>query len=471
MGTAKIVFAILASTMLAIGLSACFHSDSDDDDDLIFTDTDILSLKFGDTFSQKAEAIAVDSVGNIFIVGTFTGNIDFGGGNLDAVLSDVFVAKFDAEGNHLWSRKFGGTGDDFGIDIAVNSIGDVFVFGEFESTRINFGRLGDELDRRGVVDTFIARLNGVNGSHAWSRNQGRVDATTRAAAVAVDPFGEVIIGGSFSGASTDLGNGELANQGGSDVFVARYSPNIGTHLFSAGYGDSNDQQLSDLAADSAASMLLLGSFTGTINFGGTDLTAVSANPDIFVVSLDSSGNHQASKAFGGSGSESPQAVAVDGSDNIVIVGAFEGSIDFGGAVLNASSMLDSNYFVARFDESLNHAFSDGYGDSELQVEIDVATDSRDNIVIGGSLVGSVDFGGGALTSAGGRDVLFALLSPNGSHIKSDNFGDADNQDLAGIAAVGSQRYLMTGFFDGAIDFGRGALISNGEDVFLGSVQR
>ena len=66
------------------------------------------SQRFGDAGVQEAYGIATDGTGNVVVTGKFQGNVDFGGGALTSEGgSDIFVAKFDAYGNHLWSQRFG----------------------------------------------------------------------------------------------------------------------------------------------------------------------------------------------------------------------------------------------------------------------------------------------------------------------------------------------------------------------------
>ena len=66
------------------------------------------SQRFGDANSQRTNSVVTDASGDIFIVGNFWGTVDFGGLPLvSAGITDVYVAKFDADGNHMWSLSFG----------------------------------------------------------------------------------------------------------------------------------------------------------------------------------------------------------------------------------------------------------------------------------------------------------------------------------------------------------------------------
>ena len=75
----------------------------------------LFSQRFGDTESDSGRAIAVDGARNVLVTGEFRGTVDFGGGPLSSAGDrDIFLAKYDAAGAHLWSQRFGpqrGTGD------------------------------------------------------------------------------------------------------------------------------------------------------------------------------------------------------------------------------------------------------------------------------------------------------------------------------------------------------------------------
>ena len=108
--------------------------------------------RLGDTGVDAGQGIAVDGADNILVTGLFQGTVDFGGGPLtSAGVSDIFVAKYDAAGAHLWSQRFGDTGFDQGNAIAVDGADDVLVTGYFGGT-VDFG--GGPLTSAGRGDIF-----------------------------------------------------------------------------------------------------------------------------------------------------------------------------------------------------------------------------------------------------------------------------------------------------------------------------
>src|SRR5262249_14187951 len=86
----------------------------------------------------RASAVATDLAGNAYVAGSFVGTVDFDRGpdvfNLTGPGQDVFVAKYTAAGALAWARQFGGTSLDQGEGIAVDSAGDVYTTGSFSGT-------------------------------------------------------------------------------------------------------------------------------------------------------------------------------------------------------------------------------------------------------------------------------------------------------------------------------------------------
>jgi hypothetical protein len=179
------------------------------------------SKRFGDADQQDASSLTVDFAGNVVLTGEFAGTVDFGGAPLTSTGGfDLFVAKLDGAGGHLWSKRFG-DGDDQGgtPSIAVDGSGNVFAAGTFHGA-LNFG--GGPLASAGGEDAYLAKMDG-NGAHLWSKRFGDVSDGQVATCLAADASGNVIVGGYFSG-TVDFGGGSVVSAGGNDAFVAKFSP-------------------------------------------------------------------------------------------------------------------------------------------------------------------------------------------------------------------------------------------------------
>ena len=100
----------------------------------------IWAKRRGGAGADRGLNIALDSNGNIYSTGYFSGTVDFDPGvglaelTSDNSSADIFIAKFDSLGNHLWVKRIGGTGSDRGMNIAIDNNGNVFTSGLFSNT-------------------------------------------------------------------------------------------------------------------------------------------------------------------------------------------------------------------------------------------------------------------------------------------------------------------------------------------------
>lgn len=361
------------------------------------------SKRLGGTSSDYAWAVAVDGSSNVLVAGDFAGTADFGGGPLTSVgYDDIFLAKYDANGTHLWSKRLGGTGSDAAWSMAVDGSGNVLVTGAFEGTA-DFG--GGPLVSAGNTDIFVAKYSS-GGTHLWSKRFGGTD-YERAWAVAADGSGNVLLAGDFAGMA-DLGGGPLTSAGSDDVFVARYDAS-GVHLWSKRFGGAGNERASAMAVDRSGSVLLAGEFLGTADFGGGPLTS-AGSADIFVAKYDAGGAPLWSKRFGGSGYDRAWAVAADGSSgHVLMAGQHEGGVDFGGGVLSSHGFGD--IFAVQCDAGGAHLWSRSFGGTFPDSAATVAVDGSGNMLVAGDFASSVDFGGGAFFSTGRNDGFLLKLAP------------------------------------------------------------
>lgn len=299
-------------------------------------------------------------------------------------------------------------------------------------------------------------------AHQWSRGLGDADYQS-VNAVTTDASGNVIVTGWFSG-TVDFGGGSLTSAGGADIFVAKYN-SAGVHQWSKRFGDASDQQATSITTDSNEYIVLTGLFMGSVSFGGGTRTSAGSY-DVFLAKLDPDGIHEFSKRYGNSTAQAGYSVTTDADDNVILVGNFYGEIDLGGDNLISSGFND--VFVAKFDQEAEHLWSKRFGDSNDQLGTSVTTDASSNLIIGGWYNGSIDFGGGNLTSTGVGDIFLAKLDSNGDHQWSQRFGSGIGIDqyAYSVATDASENVFLTGGFYGNVDFGGGVLTSSGAGVDL-----
>ena len=363
------------------------------------------SKRFGGNGDQSAASLAVGTGGEILLGGTFQGSMSFDGFALvSAGNNDVFLTKLNANGNHLWSKSFGGPAGQSAVAVATDASGNMIFTGTGGGT-FDFG-LGNI---PGTGEIFLVKLDAA-GNTLWAKRFGVPGKGQIAGTVKTDALGNIVIGGQFDG-SLDFGGGALVSMGGEDIFVAKLSPG-GDHLWSKSFGSVlSSQRCASVAIDAAGNIVLTGQFLGTINFGGAALVATNMNStqNIFLAKLDAGGNHLWSKGFGDAAQQYGQAVAFGAGGSILVTGGAEGSTDFGGGALGSVGSRD--IFVARFDANGNHVKSQLVGSPGDESGQAIAPDGVGGLFVTGSFSGTINFGNGNLNSAGGYDIFLARLAP------------------------------------------------------------
>jgi hypothetical protein len=233
-------------------------------------------------------------------------------------------------------------------------------------------------------------------------------------------------------------------------------------------GGSNDYGRSVYARASDGSFVVAGRYYGTANFGGSNVTSNGAS-DIFVAKYSSTGTHLWTRSFGGTFADGDHEVgtAMDTNGNVVVVGNMGDTVNFGGGALTSAGGYDA--FIVVFDTNGTHKWSNVFGGTGLDKFHDVDFDKDGNVVaIGAFNSTTANFGGTALTSAGSFDVAVAKYNgTTGAHVWSKAYGSpGDDQGLDVVVDVDKFSYVV-GYFSQTATFGSVQLMSaGGLDMFV-----
>ncbi|MGA7145139.1 MAG: SBBP repeat-containing protein, partial [Desulfobacterales bacterium] len=168
----------------------------------------------GGTDHDEGQSVAVDSSGNVYITGSFQQTVNFNpGGTADshtAVLDDIFLTKINSDGSYGYTITMGGTGQDYGRSVAVDSSGNVYITGSFQETvDFNPGGTADSHTSAGLEDIFLTKINS-DGSYGYTKTMGGTD-HDEGQGVAIDGSGNVYITGYFSGTDANFNPGGTAD--------------------------------------------------------------------------------------------------------------------------------------------------------------------------------------------------------------------------------------------------------------------
>ena len=401
------------------------------------------SERFGGSNVNTAYDVAVDGSGNAVIVGTFAGTMNLGGAALTSAGSyDIFLAKFDANGVHQWSQRFGGSGLDGARAVSMDDAGNITITGYFRAP-VSFG--GAPLAGRGGLDIFVARFDGA-GLHQWSQWYGS-SGNDEGQDIVVDASGNVIVTGQYGGAINFSGGAGTPGFGSLDVFVLKLD-GAGAYQWSKGMGGLNPDAGYGVAVDASHNVFLTGTFNGTVDFGGGPLISAGSS-DVFVVKYDENGVHQWSTRLGGPAADMGQGIGVDATGSVVVTGVYDGA------------------FLAKYDMDGVPQWSRSFNGSDMVQGLDLDVSAAGTIAITGNLRGTTNFGGEALASAGDDDIFLAVYEATGAHRWSERFGNTGDDWGYGCEFDPSGNLMSTESFSASIDFGGGALVSAGlSDVYL-----
>lgn len=338
----------------------------------------------GGLVNDAGRSVTLDAAGNVYLAGEFAQSSDFGATTLvSAGDADGFVAKLNADGTFAWAKRWGGTSADSGHGVGVDLAGNVYALGlrwQQGHDLLKFTSNGGQVWSMQVAnssmagssdisvssngDVFLAgRFNGTvdfdpsakvksvssgpstggfalkidtSGRFQWvtpfvGRTVSGVSGYAFATSVSLDPSGNVVVGGLYSG-SVDFNPGTAVttppvNAGG---FIAKLSSSGGLTWVRA-LEASSTTFVYGLAVDAAGSIYATGSFYGLIDLNPSAETSSHASAggsDTFIVKLTSAGNFSWGETFGGTGTDVGWDLVVDSTGVIHLAGQFAGVVDF-----------------------------------------------------------------------------------------------------------------------------------------------
>jgi hypothetical protein len=279
---------------------------------------------------EDGEDIAVDAAGNAYVTG-FTDSVDFptararqasAGGS-----GDVFVAKLNAAGTALaYSTSIGGSGMDMGLGIAVDARGNAYVTGYTESSNFPTAAAWQPAHAGGPAgayrDAFVSKLNASGSALGYSSYLGGADEDI-GIAVAVDATGHACVTGETRSSNfPTLAPRQGAHGGGVDAFISRFNSAGSALVYSTYLGGSGHDSGQAIAVDGTGDAYVAGYSTSS-NFPTTaGLQATNAGAtDAFVAKLAAAGSAWRYVTYlGGNHADVVTAIAVDGTGAAYIAG-------------------------------------------------------------------------------------------------------------------------------------------------------
>lgn len=301
---------------------------------------------FDGTGYDRLRDVAIDAQGRVAYAGYFLGFLAvpgvgtfYGGDDGTLLRSQIFVGMREADGSPLWQDVYGVADEDEGIR-KIEGLGGSFIAASYFNDSINFG-LG-ALQAVDDDDAVVVHFDGSTGTPTWqTRFYGNDREYVRG--LARCPNGDLVVGGIFE-SSFFIGEemGSHAVPSGWEIFWARLNAN-GDWLQSDDINGSREDFLySNVVACGPDDRILVGgAFDGTLEYGGA--TSAQGN-DGFVTKLDLDGSPVWTRTFSGTGDIEVLSVKTAPDGTVVAVGQFTGEATFGSQMFTAT---DRDVFVVR----------------------------------------------------------------------------------------------------------------------------
>jgi hypothetical protein len=295
----------------------------------------------GGTFHQP-EGIAVDASGSCYMAGWFQGpTVTFDSITLTNTVygkNDIFLVKYDSDGNVIWAKSAGGIDWDYPETVFTDASGCVYLEGSFESPSIAFG--SDTLTNSTFRSMFITKYDS-GGNVLWAKNYGKPTAEIGVISAAVDNSGNIYLTGVFYGSLLSFGSDTLTNAGESDILLAKVDSS-GSEIWAKSAGGTDSEYGISVATDDAGNEWISGCYSSPSCVFGTDTLTCAGWSDLFLAKYSSNGEFLSVTNVGGPNDECGSAVAMDESGNLVLAGSFASpSITFGPYTLNNTGIYPS----------------------------------------------------------------------------------------------------------------------------------
>jgi tRNA A-37 threonylcarbamoyl transferase component Bud32 len=364
--------------------------------------------------------IEVASDGSVYVTGSFSGTANFGSQSITSYGSnwetDIFLAKYDPNGNLQWVVQAGGTNSDYGNGITVDKDGYVYITGVFSGTATFHTT---NITSYGYHDIFIAKYDN-NGQFQWVVHAG--GGSTRDG-IAASNDGYIYLTGSFRETATFSGldnsiTENITAYGGEDVFIAKYDTSGNFYWVNHAGGQNGYDSGNSIAVGNDGSIFIVGTFSGQVKFGSKNYISFSNNGrnDIYLAKYSSSGNFQWLVQTGGpyQVSGSATGVTVDDYGNIYVSGCFGGSTTFGTisgagiAVVAYGLEGTDDIFVCKYDPTGKIVWVTNAGGGKNDDRgTSIAIANGTNAFTVGYFSGTANFNTKSLSSQGTQDLFVA----------------------------------------------------------------
>lgn len=490
-GTFLLALALLASPALVLAGPVAPQTGPGSTPVLVYNSAKTWGGTDGDILAKH---IALDQHGNRFVVGEFSGTVDFDPAGLNASATftstngtvDAFLSKFDAGGRLVWVHTWGGgqpgdskpQGRDAANGVALDAQGHIYVAGLYQET-VNFGNGLSATSNApsGSNNIYLLQFD-ASGTPQWLRTWGGTTGG-EAYSVAVDKWGYVYVEGDWSTGHDAVGvdfnprgptHDLHYNHGMYDAFLARYDSS-GNFQWAKTWGGWGYDDGPGVAVDNAGGVYVAGMYgSQDINFDPAGTSKGLGHPasdnsyvyvDVFLSKFDSNGNFQWVRTWGGQGvTDAGEVVTLDRAGYVYIGGRFQCvNCNFNVGANGPANPPDPHSTHGNFDAFVSKFSPDGvfqwartWGGTLWDATGGMAVDPANNLYAGEIISGTMNSWFAVIDS----DAASAKFTPDGTLQWQRAWGNAGiGQDVTcvwDLAVDGANNLYTVGSFQGTVNF-------------------
>lgn len=445
---------------------------------------------WGGESSDRCRAVTQDKNGDIYVTGSYQGtvNLKYTIGTDEHKsygMDDAFLIKYTKSGKRSWVKSWGGSSSDFGMDVAVDNAGFIYVTGIYEDV-VNFdpSSVGLAQKSTGMCDVFLCQFN-PDGDLNWVRSFGGKD-NDASFGIATGEASNIYVTGTFRDeVDFDPGPKKVirTSNGMDDVFLIRVDNN-GTFLSVHTFGGKENDSGKDITIDAESNVLVVGDFSDQCYFNPGDKqkdnNRISKGAlDAYYARFDSECNFQGVLSWGGKGDDFGNSIVSDKHANVFIAGAFSDEVDFNPDKIKTETRKsngETDVYFSRFMKDgvfIGVCTWGGRNDDSGQT---IAVDSSSNVHVSGYFTGffddKIDFNPANATclveSAGNKDVFLSKFNSISTFDNVRVWGGTSDDEALDIACSLDSVFIVGDFQnDAAFLSKKNKRTSEGrQDVFI-----
>lgn len=426
----------------------------------------IVWMRDAGTFSHESgKSVTTDSIGNVYVTGSLITNSEFDTIQVSAYY-DGFLAKYDANGNVQWVEIMGGNG---AADISITKVkcdqsGNIYLCGRFGFQPLFQTITFDTISISGTAPYqefgFVAKYDDA-GNIQWLRYGGGNPSHAVLYDIDFDSYGNVYACGDFSDYATFNGQTLTASFTISNAGMwVKYDSNGNLLHLSQTSSNTRSELYGIEVSGTTGNIFIAGTFKDSISINGSSILPVGNSQNAFLMSIDSSFNHNWFRNGGGNNFQYNTVVGgieIDPQDNIYLAGSSIGTlVQFGSLSYTGTSLFDGELITVKYNAAgteqwLRHGGGTTSGDA-----LDIITDSKGNSIITGFLNGNVLYATFDTDTiqivSQSQHCLLVKYDTNGNILYAKRMGLGNDEFGSGLAYFNDTTFYLTGATQGLTMF-------------------